>query len=210
MANKTIKNVLEVSVNGMTAKEAVKKVQVKMDTVQKSALNIAVLAAYATGETIPAFGDFGEAVIEKKMSRKDFYNAVGRSHSTISRWLGALELILKAGDFAEFASGLYPFNYDKIFLIYSEKTAGYFKDYDKSDLFKMSLSSLKALITDDEPEDEDEDELVDNPEDTASEDEFITTSAEDKLVTFVYDGEQYKVKESLMNEFLKACEIVNA
>ena len=194
MADKN-KNTLQVQVNGWTVKECADRARARIDTASKSAFNIGVICAYACGVTIPAFGEVGEAICPEPMkNQKDFTKLVDRSEALISRWIGAIKLIIENNDFVEFASGLYPFQVDKIFIIY--KNLDTLKDYEKADLFRLSKSSLNALVA---------------KADTAAADEDTATDEEStNMVQFTYNDTVYTVSEKALLGFIAAnCEVVN-
>ena len=118
--NNTTKSIINVTVNGMTAGETIENVKSRLETVEKSAFNIALLCAYGTGVTIPAYTDnkgieHGEATCDKPIKQNDYIKLVGRSKATLSRWIKAITLIIEKGYFTDFSSGVYPFSYDTLF-----------------------------------------------------------------------------------------------
>ena len=57
--NQEVKNnsIINVTVNGMTANDTITNVKSRLESVEKSAFNIALLCAYGTGVTIPEYTD---------------------------------------------------------------------------------------------------------------------------------------------------------
>ena len=123
--NQEAKNnsIINVTVNGMTANDTIDSVKSRLESVEKSAFNIALLCAYGTGVTIPEYIDnkgniHGEAICDKPIKQNDYIKLVGRSKATLSRWVKAMKLIIENNRFNDFATGLYPFSYDKIIDIF--------------------------------------------------------------------------------------------
>lgn len=147
----TSKSIIEVVVNGMTSIEAIKDVKVRLEKIEKSVFNIALLSAYSVGVTIPQYVDnkgvtHGEAKVEKPITRGEMLKEVGRSKQTLSRWLIAMELVIDNKYFNDFAMGKYPFSYDKIITIFRNKEA--FEGESLDDLMKKSASTLDAIVDD--------------------------------------------------------------
>ena len=218
MENKKINSIIKVTVNGMKTNDCVKYTRTSLETLEKSVFNIAIVSAYAVGVTIPAYTDskgneHGESTCEKPMKRSDYLKLVGRSKSTLSRWIGALQLVIDGGYFTDFAMGTYPFSYDKIYIIFDEKNKDIFAEYVLADLMNMSVDSLESLVA--KPSaDDDEDEETDTAEDTATdtdEDEETDTAEDtaidfskvgDDEVTFIYNDKQYVVNQSAFETWL--------
>ena len=131
--NQGAKNsIINVTVNGMTANDTIDSVKSRLETVEKSAFNIALLCAYGTGVTIPEYTDnkgnvHGEATCDNPIKQNDYIKLVGRSKATLSRWIKAMTLIIDNSYFSDFASGLYPFSYDKIIDILKYSMAVYLR-----------------------------------------------------------------------------------
>lgn len=204
----------------LTSAECVTAVNSRLLTVDKSVFNIAILGAYAIGTTIPTYVDVkgnkhDEITNEKPMKAKDFYKLVQRDHSTFSRWIGALSLIIDNGDFNNFASGLYPFNYDKIYLIYPNLEKLESEEITRLDLLKMSKSTLKNMLaTNNSEESTSEDESEDESEVTTSENESeVTPTSEDEseitYVDFEYNNKTYHIPTEALEAFLAPYEMEN-
>jgi hypothetical protein len=214
---KNMKNnsIIDVVVNGMTATEALNEVNTRLETVEKSVFNIALLTSYGCGVKIPAYTDnkgieHAEACCEKPMKQKDFITLVNRSSRTISRWKIAMDLIIEKNRFNDFATGLYPFSYDKIIAIFRNEKA--FEGTILSDLMKMSAKSLETVA----------EEYNKKSEGKTSEEgkkaEVKTEKAEAKneteapvkedseggseIATLTYNGKEYKVNKVIFEKWL--------
>lgn len=207
--NNTTKSIINVTVNGMTAGETIESVKSRLETVEKSAFNIALLCAYGTGVTIPAYTDnkgneHGEATCEKPIKQNDYIKLVGRSKATLSRWIKAITLIIEKGYFTDFASGVYPFSYDKVIDIFSNDNV--FAGYVFADLMNLSASTLETMIKEYKPATEEEagEEAGENEEAT----EEATTNAKEKEVveeetaTLTYNGKDYIVNKEAFEKWL--------
>ena len=216
--NQETKNnsIIDVVVNGMTASEGVKNVQLRLESVEKSAFNIALISAYSCGACIPAYTDnkgiqHGEAHLDKKDAFKqvDFIKLVGRSKATLSRWIGAMNLIIENGYFTDFAIGVYPFSYDKIFDIFNNSEV--FKGMLLSELMELSGSTLEKRIKDFKPKKEEkkteekpsEDETAtdsDSQEEEKTEEPSEEPSEETAVLT--YQGNNYTVNKAVFEKWL--------
>ena len=141
-------SIINVTVNGMTANDTINNVKSRLESVEKSAFNIALLCAYGTGVTIPEYTDnkgnvHGEATCDKPIKQNDYIKLVGRSKATLSRWIKAMNLIIENNRFNDFATGLYPFSYDKIIDIF--ENAEVFDGYVFKDLMDLSASTLATM-----------------------------------------------------------------
>ena len=82
-------SIINVTVNGMTANDTINNVKSRLESVEKSAFNIALLCAYGTGVTIPEYTDnkgnvHGEATCDKPIKQNDYIKLVGRSKATLT------------------------------------------------------------------------------------------------------------------------------
>ena len=204
--NTTTKSIINVTVNGMTAGETIENVKSRLETVEKSAFNIALLCAYGTGVTIPAYTDnkgneHGEATCEKPIKQNDYIKLVGRSKATLSRWIKAITLIIEKGYFTDFASGIYPFSYDKIIDIFSNEEA--FSGYVFADLMALSASTLETMAKEYKPADTEE-EARENEE--ATEEATTNTTeeeaTEEETTTLTYNGKDYIVNKEAFEKWL--------
>lgn len=217
MSTKNTKNqvtnnsIIDVVVNGMTASETVKEVQIRLESVEKSIFNVALLCSYGTGITIPAYTDnkgeiHGEATIEKPFKQVDFVKLVGRSNRAISRWTIAMKLVIDNGYFTDFASGKYPFSYDKIITIFKENNKSVFSGMLLSDLMSLSASALDTMVDDYKPADDKKEETnkeetdTNTPADTKKEKE--ETSSEIEVATLSYNGKDYNVPKIAFERWL--------
>ena len=216
--NKEEKNnnsIINVVVNGMTASEGVKDVQERLEAVEKSAFNIALISAYSCGACIPAYKDnkgieHGEAHLDKKDAFKqvDFIKLVGRSKATLSRWIGAMNLIIENDYFTDFATGVYPFSYDKIYDIFNNSEV--FKGMLLSELMELSGSTLEKMIKDFKPKEEkkteekpSEDETAtdsDSKEEKKTEEKPSEETEETAVIT--YNGKDYTVNKAVFEKWL--------
>ena len=211
-------SIIDVVVNGMTASEGVKDVQLRLEAVEKSAFNIALISAYSCGACIPAYTDnkgiqHGEAHLDKKDAFKqvDFIKLVGRSKATLSRWIGAMNLIIENGYFTDFATGVYPFSYDKIYDIFNNSEV--FKGMLLSELMELSGSTLEKMIKDFKPKkeekktEENSKETAtdsDNQEEKKTEEPSEEPSEENSKETAVltYQGNNYTVNKAVFEKWL--------
>lgn len=195
--------VLNTKLNGLSANDVCKKINTELDKMEKSAFKVACMALYATGATIPSFGDCGEAICEKPISKKDFGKKVDRSRVTISRWCTALRHIIKEGDFDLFNEGVVKFSYDKIILYY--ENADFLKSLKintVAEAVSLSTSELKSLIDGEtEEENKETEEEEKKEEETKTEEENKET--EEKIVHITYLGEDWTIPESILLEYGK-------
>ena len=211
--NQEVKNsIINVVVNGMKASEGVKNVQSRLESVEKSAFNIALISAYSCGACIPAYTDnkgeeHGEAQLDKKdaFKQSDFIKLVGRSKATLSRWIGAMNLIIEKGYFTDFASGVYPFSYDKIYDIFNH--AEVFEGMLLSELMELSGNTLEKMINDFKPSKEEEktEEEGDNENtfsDNNKEEEKTEEESSEETAVLTYQGKDYKVNKAVFEAWL--------
>jgi hypothetical protein len=211
--NKEEKNnsIINVVVNGMTASEGVKDVQERLEAVEKSAFNIALISAYSCGACIPAYKDnkgieHGETHLDKKDAFKqvDFIKLVGRSKATLSRWLGAMNLIIENGHFTDFATGVYPFSYDKIYDIFNNSEV--FKGMLLSELMELSGSTLEKMIKDFKPKEEEKTEEKPSEETATDSDSKEEEKTEEKpseeTAVLIYQGNNYTVNKAVFEKWL--------
>ena len=208
--NNTTKSIINVTVNGMTAGETIESVKSRLETVEKSAFNIALLCAYGTGVTIPAYTDnkgneHGEATCDKPIKQNDYIKLVGRSKATLSRWIKAIALIIEKGYFTDFANGVYPFSFDKIIDIFSNEEV--FAGYVFADLMALSAPTLETMVKEYKPATEEE-----NTEEEAGESEEDTEEAtantteeeagEEETAILTYNGKDYIVNKEAFENWL--------
>ena len=209
----TNNSIINVVVNGMTATEAVKNVQSRIETVEKSVFNIALITAYGTGVTIPEYTDnkgvlHGSATIDKPMKQADFIKLVGRSSKAISRWVIAMKLVIDNNYFTDFANGKYPFSYDKIITIFKEENKPAFNGMVLADLMNLSAVTLETMVSDYKPADTSKEA---NKEETSTDND--TTPADNKedkpannneleIATIVYNGKEYHLPKVAFEEWL--------
>ena len=181
------------AVNGLTTDDAITNIKKWMGDVEKSAFNIAMFAAYATGVTIPAYIDmngneYGEANVEKAIKQSELIDRIGKAKSTLSRWIKAMRIIIANNRFSDFANGLLPFSFDKIILI--DDNQNVFAGYDYFELFKKSISQLEKMIN---PDNDDND--------NDNDDNDIAVAVE--LVTFMYNDTSYTVDKAKFEKWLE-------
>lgn len=203
----TTKSIINVTVNGMTAGETIENVKSRLETVEKSAFNIALLCAYGTGVTIPAYTDnkgneHGEATCEKPIKQNDYIKLVGRSKATLSRWIKAITLIIEKSYFTDFSNGLYPFSFDKIIDILTHEEV--FSGYVFADLMNLSASTLETMVKEyNKPKEEEEEE----EEETTTEEQTESTEkeeeqTEEETTTLTYNGKDYIVNKEAFEKWL--------
>ena len=206
--NKDTKNnsIINVTVNGMTANETIDNVKLRLETVEKSAFNIALLCAYGTGVTIPAYTDnkgveHGETVCDKPIKQNDYIKLVGRSKATLSRWIKAMNLIIENNCFNDFASGLYPFSYDKIIDIF--ENAEVFDGYVLKDLMELSACTLSTMVKDYTKHGEKTKEVSEDETATSSDNkEEKTEEVSEEIATLIYQGKEYTVNKAIFEKWL--------
>ena len=208
--NQEVKNnsIINVTVNGMTAKDTITNVKSRLESVEKSAFNIALLCAYGTGVTIPEYTDnkgnvHGEATCDKPIKQNDYIKLVGRSKATLSRWIKAMNLIIENNRFNDFATGLYPFSYDKIIDIFENTEV--FDGYVFKDLMDLSACTLATMVKDyaKPSEEKTEDETAtdsDIQEEEKSEEPSEEGSEETAVLT--YQGKDYTVNKAVFEKWL--------
>lgn len=203
----TTKSIINVTVNGMSAIETIDNVKSRLETVEKSAFNIALLCAYGTGVTIPEYTDnkgviHGEATCDKPIKQGDYIKLVGRSKATLSRWIKAITLVIENGYFADFSSGEYPFSYDKIIDILTHEEV--FGGYVFADLMNLSASTLETMVKEyNKPKEEEEEE----EEETTTEEQTESTEkeeeqTEEETATLTYNGKEYIVNKADFEKWL--------
>lgn len=210
--NQETKNsIINVVVNGMKASEGVKNVQSRLESVEKSAFNIALISAYSCGTCIPSYIDnkgieHGEAQLDKKDAFKqvDFIKLVGRSKATLSRWIGAMNLIIEKGYFTDFASGLYPFSYDKIYDIFNHEDV--FQGMLLSELMELSASTLEKMVNDFKPSKKEEKTEVSEDKTATDSDSKEEEKTEEKVseetTVLTYQGKDYTVNKAVFEKWL--------
>lgn len=208
--NQEVKNnsIINVTVNGMTANDTITNVKSRLESVEKSAFNIALLCAYGTGVTIPEYTDnkgnvHGEAICDKPIKQNDYIKLVGRSKATLSRWIKAMNLIIENNRFNDFATGLYPFSYDKIIDIF--ENAEVFNGYVFKDLMELSAYTLSTMVKDyikpSEEKTEEEPSEKDTSADNSKEEEKTEEPSEETTI-LTYQGKDYTVNKAIFEKWL--------
>lgn len=214
MSTKTTKqevksnSIINVTVNGMTANDTINNVKSRLESVEKSAFNIALLCAYGTGVTIPEYTDnkgnvHGEAICDKPIKQNDYIKLVGRSKATLSRWIKAMKLIIDNNYFNDFATGLYPFSYDKIIDIFENTEV--FNGYVFNDLMELSACTLATMVKDyklsEEPSEEEdsEDKTV---TDSDNKEEKTEEEPSEETAVLTYQGKDYTVNKAVFEKWL--------
>jgi len=202
----TTNSIINVTINGLTAMDTVEKVKTRLEAMDPSLFNIALLCAYGTGTTIPAYIDnkgneHGEATVEKPISRNDYIELVGRDKSTMSKWINTIKTIIEKGYFNDFAMGKYPFQYEKLIVIFDEKNEEFFKGYLLSDLLKLSQKTLVAMLA--VTETNATEETVEVAEENATEEVIEVEVAEEvELTTITYNNVEYTVPKKAFEKWL--------
>lgn len=203
-------SIIDVIVNGMNGTEVIDEINIRLQAVEKSVFNIALLCSYGTGVTIPAYTDnkgvqHAEATIEKPAKQKDFITRVNRSSKAISRWIIAMNLIIEEGYFTDFASGVYPFSYDKIIAIFRNKEA--FMGTPLVELMSMSAKYLESIAEEYKAPSEETEADSNSKEESVSSKE-VTTEAEApdeevlEVATISYNGKEYHVNKQAFEKWL--------
>ena len=209
--NKAMSNsIIEVTPNGMTSADVLNEVNARMESVERSVFNIALLCAYGTGTTIPAYTDakgvaHGEATIEKPSKQKDFILQVNRSSKAISRWIIAMNLIIEKGLFGDFANGVYPFSYDKIIAILRNENAySSMAFYDAMKLSAKSLDDIAKAYNSKSDADADATTAEKGSEETGgdSKEEKVSEEPSAETATLTYNGKEYTVNKQAFEAWL--------
>lgn len=207
-SNQEVKNnsIINVTVNGMTANDTINNVKLRLESVEKSAFNIALLCAYGTGVTIPEYTDnkgnvHGEATCDKPIKQNDYIKLVGRSKATLSRWVKAMNLIIENNRFNDFATGLYPFSYDKIIDIF--ENAEVFNGYVFKDLMDLSACTLATMVKDYVKPSEEKSHNTDSETDSDSkEEEKAEEEVSEETAVLTYQGKNYTVNKAVFEKWL--------
>lgn len=187
MTNNKNNSIINVTVNGLKATQCVENVKSRLETVEKSVFNIALISCYACGTTIPQYVDnkgetHASATCENHFKQVDFIKKVGRSESTLSRWISAMDLIIENGYFNDFALGIFPFSYDKIHIIFKEENKEVFKGEKLSDLMALSVNALKIMVSDyNKKDNEEEEENVVNNDDISNDNNITSNDEEENI-----------------------------
>lgn len=200
---KTNNSIINVTINGMTAMEAIGDIKLRLESVERSAFNIALECAYVLGVTIPAYTDsegieHGEATIDKPIKKQaDLLKLIGKSKATLSRWIKAVKLIIEQGYFTEFYTGSLPFSFDKIIVILEngEKFTG----YTFADLMSMTVDSLEAMV--DTAKEEQDSNKADGEADGEAEN-VEESPKEVEYAVFSYNDKEYKVVKADFEKWL--------
>ena len=206
--NQEVKNnsIINVTVNGMSANDTITNVKSRLESVEKSAFNIALLCAYGTGLTIPEYTDnkgnvHGEATCDKPIKQNDYIKLVGRSKATLSRWIKAMNLIIENNRFNDFATGLYPFSYDKIIDIF--ENAEVFDGYVFKDLMDLSACTLATMVKDYVKPSEEKSDNIDSETDSDSKEEEKTEEEpSEETAVLTYQGKDYIVNKAVFEKWL--------
>lgn len=211
--NQETKNnsIINVTVNGMTANDTINNVKSRLESVEKSAFNIALLCAYGMGVTIPEYTDnkgniHGEATCDKPIKQNDYIKLVGRSKATLSRWIKAMNLIIENNRFNDFATGLYPFSYDKIIDIF--ENAEVFNGYVFKDLMDLSACTLATMVKDyvkpseEKSEEENTDNTDSETDSNGKEEEKTEEEPSEETAVLTYQGKDYTVNKAVFEKWL--------
>lgn len=207
-SNQEVKNnsIINVTVNGMTANDTINNVKLRLESVEKSAFNIALLCAYGTGVTIPEYTDnkgnvHGEATCDKPIKQNDYIKLVGRSKATLSRWVKAMNLIIENNRFNDFATGLYPFSYDKIIDIF--ENAEVFNGYVFKDLMDLSACTLATMVKDYVKPSEEKSHNTDSETNSdGKEEEKAEEEVSEETAVLTYQGKNYTVNKAVFEKWL--------
>lgn len=200
-----LKNILDVTVNGMNALDCVKSVKNRLETIENKAFNVAVLSAYATGTTIPAYNGKGEATVDKKMTQASFLKLVNRSKATLSRWIKGVNFIINDGKFSDFAMGIIPFQFDKVIHYYENKEI-----FDKEEITllfaitEMSLSDLEAIAPKKTKEKKEEETKTSENSDTEEEKTPQKNKSEEaKELSVLLDEKEWTIPSDIFFKYAK-------
>lgn len=208
-------SIINVVVNGMKSIDTIVEVKNRIETVEKSVFNIALLSAYGTGITIPEYTDnkgvvHGEAICDSKMKQKDYIKLVGRSKASISRWISAMKLIIDNGYFTDFSTGVYPFSYDKIIAILGTPKA-FENSGTFSELMTLSASTLEDMVkaykepVTEEPSEEtttEEPVTEENTTEESSEEPATDSDSTEEIAVLTYNGKEYTVNKAVFEKWL--------
>ena len=206
-------SIIDVVINGMKAVDVIEDVKKRLEGVEKSAFNIALECAYILGVTIPEYTDnmgnkHGKATCDKPIKKQaDLLKLIGRSKQTLSRWIKAINLIIDSEYFNDFASGKFPFSYDKIIIILENKEI--FKGYVLSDLMSMTVDTLETISEKKSDTTEETSETEASSDDTTeetteeiTEETSETEASSDDTTIIAYNGKEYVVNKSAFEKWL--------
>lgn len=199
-------SIINVTINGMSALEAVEDVKKRLEAVEKSAFNIALECAYTLGVTIPTYTDnkgveHGEATCDKPIKKQaDLLKLIGRSKATLSRWIKAVTLIIENGYFTEFSNGSLPFSYDKIITILENKNK--FEGYILTDLMSMTVDTLEAMTVTKEEKTEEPSEEETATDSDSKEEEKTEEEVSEETAVLTYNGKNYTVNKAVFEKWL--------
>lgn len=194
-------SIIEVVPNGLDVFGAVAVAKMQLHKADCSIFNAGIMCAYIHGIVIPPYTDIhgvqhGEAVINGNgRPQKECAKLVGRAESTVSGYINAVKKVINAGLFDSIASGLYPFQFDKINAMYTDngKLKDNLKLYPLIELFSMSTETIKALTLTKPTTSATED--VETETETASTDTTDVSSATEEPTTSVTEEIEYTTIE---------------
>lgn len=204
----TTKATFTEKLNGKTVEQCAARFRTLAAKADGFIMNGAFIIAAATGITIPAWNNCGEVTIENAVSEKDFAIMVDRDYKTVNRWKNAAAAVIEHGYFADFASGLIAFNYDKILQVFPHWEV--FKDDDIYSVFSLSLSAIKAKIHAAEATAAAEEAASETEEETAEAEAETEATAEEaaEMATITYDGKEYSVPKADLLALLAKAELI--
>lgn len=198
-------NVLTVTLAGKTTSQIVGLAKTQFSAKDNAGFNIGACAYVATGNTLPAFGEYGSITIDSKdvVSERDFAVLVDRDYKTVNRILNAFKLVVDSGHFVDFAAGLIKFNYDKVFKVLPNLET-VFKGEDILDIFALSYKRILARVNAYEAEQEEQEQEQENETENEQEQESNENEQEQvEMVTITYEGKSYNVPKTALLALLE-------
>lgn len=201
MSTNYIINISKLEVTSNT--EILKAITSALQSCENTAFKVAVRIAYLTGKTIPCGDSKLHIAKERKMTQKQVCDAVKRSQATISRWSKALNYIIDNDLFNDFNNGKYPFSFDKIIIIFSNKDDWNGATFDT--LMDESVAQLEARF---KGEAEAEAEATSEAEAEGTAEAEAEAEDNSPIVKFSYNGFNYTCHESALMSFISTyCDI---
>ena len=197
---------------GANVTKAIAGARKALEANDNTALTVAINTAFAVGIELPAYAtDKGACQCDKPVSLREFGKLIGRDHSTLSRWLKALQLIIENGDFVYFVTGACKFQFDKIILAYENKDV-ILKGRGISEVLDMSYSTLKSLLPDKKQADADTDagEEAGAEAGAGAEAEAGEPVDNGADIEVTINGKVYTVPSKIFETFMEACTLVEA
>lgn len=189
------KMLVNVSVlNGTKDAEVIESIKSMLNSVDNTAFKVATKVAYLLNDSIPLNGGHIQRPKDReKLSLTKVAELIGRSKACVSAWVKAFRYVVENNLFDSFNNGEYPFSFDKINMIFSNKLVT--EEVTFSDLMSMTVKDIEKLFKTEETEESEE-----------SEESEVVASGE--MVTFEYGGHTFEVDKAILENFISTkCEM---